>query len=102
MATFIIPTGEVTIEEGPINLDGYAGDPILVWAAVRFQPVKVARVLFPSRPKGYVSATYSIGAYAANLSAARSCRLRGDIRAAMVYETICDGIYNDLPDFARW
>jgi hypothetical protein len=72
-----------------------------VWAAINRGPVRVARTWFPERPKGYVTATYNLGHYAANKAAAMSCRQRGDINAASVYETICDGIYSRLPDFAR-
>lgn len=102
MTTFQIPTGTVDVSEGPVNLDGYPGDPIAYWAVVRFHPVKVARTMFPSRPTGYVKATRNLGAYAANLSAARSCRVSGDIVGAQVYETICQSIYDRLPTYARW
>jgi hypothetical protein len=30
------------------------------------------------------------------------CRERGDITGAKVYELICDGIYERLPEHARW
>jgi hypothetical protein len=102
VTTFQIPTGTVDVTEGPVNLDCYPGDPFAFWAVVRFQPVRVARTMFPTRPAGYVKATRNLAGYAANVGAAQSCRLAGDIVGAQVYETICQSIYDRLPTFARW
>lgn len=66
------------------------------------KPIKKARAMFPERPRGYVTARYNLNHYAWNAIAARSCRLRGDITGAQVYELICDRIYKELPEFARW
>ena len=44
-------------------------------------------------PRGYCRTAMDLGAYAANKAAAVSCRERGDIHGAQVYENICDSIY---------
>lgn len=92
------------IETG-INLDCYSVDPkdlMALWLRFRNHPVREGRLLFPDRPKGYKSATKRLANYAANKATAMSCRLSGDIRAAIVYETICERIYEGLPDYAKW
>lgn len=75
-------------------LGGYAG-------CVRYAP-SVARVLFPRRPRRYVATTADLAHYAWNKQAAMRCRLAGEIARAIVYETICDRIYDRLPEYARW
>jgi len=85
-----------------LNLDSMEQDELMeIWKKVHTAPVKTARELFPDRRQGYVSATQNLGAYAANKATAISCRLRGDIPAAQVYEKICDNIYAELPVWAR-
>jgi hypothetical protein len=89
---------------GPPNLDAMlsADEVRSIWYAVHRSPVTVARRGFPTRPRGYVSATRLIGAYAANKATAMECRARGDINnSACGYERICDAIYDRLPDYAR-
>ncbi len=88
-----------------INLDGFTTDRdklMDVWAAIHFWPVISARILFPKRPKRYVTTTESLGNYACNKAVAMRCRLSGDIQAALNYEKICDMIHKDLPTWARW
>jgi len=58
--------------------------------------------MFPDRPRGYVAATRSLAHYAYNKSTAMRCRLKGDINAALNYEAICERIYDNLPDYAKW
>lgn len=92
-------------EPGAPNLDHAteSEDTLMTyWHVIHCHPVRTARRLFPARLRGYVSATHALGAYASNKSAAIACRRRGDIKAAGVYETICDRIYSELPSFARW
>lgn len=74
----------------------------LFWYKTHQHPVKTARKLFPTRPRGYVTATVDLGHYASNKSTAIQCRLTGNIQAALVYEKICETIYKILPDYARW
>ncbi len=67
----------------------------------RYQRGQNARDLFPAGGTCTRRATADLANYASNKSAAQSCRMRGDILAAQVYEMICDRIYTDLPDWAR-
>lgn len=94
-----------TADSEGINLDGYL-EPETLWEFWRdaqgLRPIALARVLFPSKPSGYVTATSGLGNYAANKATAMECRFRGDIQAAFVYETICESIYSGLPEYARW
>ena len=63
---------------------------------------RAARAIFPDRPSGYVSATGTLRGYAANKATAMTCRARGDIHAAQTYETICEMLYAELPEWAKW
>lgn len=74
----------------------------LFWYKTHNHPVRIARKLFPTKPRGYVTATIDLGHYASNKSAAIQCRLTGNIQAALVYENICDTIHTILPNYARW
>ena len=65
------------------------------------QTRKDAAALVGRRPR-YTIIAADLGAYAANKATAITCRLRGDIQAALVYERICDIIYSDLPSDCRW
>ncbi len=87
-----------------MNLDALDQEELWTfWSAAKgVRPVKAARELFPERPKGYVTAFRSLGNYAANKATAMSCRLAGDVNAALTYERIADRIYAELPEFARW
>jgi hypothetical protein len=40
--------------------------------------------------------------YARYKAASVDRRLAGEIAEALKYETVCDGVYKDLPDWARW
>lgn len=40
--------------------------------------------------------------YACNKATAIACRLKGDIAAATNYESICERIYQELPEDLRW
>jgi hypothetical protein len=95
--TLLIP------EPGAPNLDATEPDALMTfWLATSYHDRTVARFLFPERPTGYVRATGALGAYAANKATAMGCRERGDIRGAECYESICEGIYERLPEYARW
>ena len=69
---------------------------------MRHQRGRQSRELFPAGGPGTKTATDLLAAYAANLFAAQSCRRRGDINAARAYDSICDRLYERLPDWARW
>lgn len=87
------------------NLDGFTTNPdklMEVWAAIHFNPIKCARILFPERQKRYVSVTKDLGSYASNKANAMTYRLKGQIQTAISYEQICESIYERLPVWARW
>jgi len=58
--------------------------------------------LLGSKFHGYTVIAADLSAYAANKATAQDCRERGDIESALMYEGICERIYNDLPAPARW
>jgi hypothetical protein len=60
------------------------------------------RELFPNGGKGTKRATADLANYASNKHAAMFCRRNGDVTSALMYENICDRIYDALPDFAQW
>jgi hypothetical protein len=68
----------------------------------RNHPKKMGVRLFPTKPRGYVTATIDLSHYASNKAVAINERLKGNIQAALIYEKICEDIYNRLPTFARW
>lgn len=59
-------------------------------------------LLIGDRRKNYTVYAANLANYACNKAVAMDCRERGDIRAALVYESICDGIYSILPDDLKW
>ena len=86
-----------------MNLDGT--DQNDLWGLhkrLQQHPVIEARRLFPSRPRGYVAATRTLKNYAANKATAMGLRAEGKITTAITYEAICERLYDELPDFARW
>lgn len=59
--------------------------------------------LFPDIPKeARDAATSKLAEYARHKGAAMRYRLRGRIALAMANEEICEAIYRELPEFARW
>jgi hypothetical protein len=88
---------------GGVNLDCEDEKDLMeFWFLAHSCPVKVARRVFPAKPAFYVQASNDLAAYASNKATAMSCRRRGDITAAQLYESICDRVYAELPEFARW
>lgn len=86
-----------------IDLESQDKDQLMViYDTIRNNPVKVARQQFPKRPRGFVTVTKDLGHYACNRAVAINCRLKGEIQTAQIYETICDQIYDRLPQWARW
>ena len=43
-----------------------------------------------------------LSGYAWNKHTAIACRQAGEIRSALIYEQICDQVYDRLPEIARW
>jgi hypothetical protein len=103
-AIFTTPNGNaIEIEEGPPNLDAMTADKLMsFWVVAHYHPVKVGRAMFPERPAGYVSATRTLACYASNKAPAMTLRAEGEITRAGVYEGICEIVYDQLPEFARW
>ena len=86
-----------------MNLD--ATDKDELWdlhERLRQHLVAEARKLFPDKPQGYVRAARTMKNYAANKATAMGLRLAGKVSTAMAYEAICDRLYKQLPEFARW
>lgn len=65
-------------------------------------PRRIARAVFPDRPKGYVRTCKTLAHYACNKAVAMGLRTKGQIDRALVYEHVCDRIYDRLPEYARW
>lgn len=90
-----------------INLDGLCINPATYWAFWNehkraTMESRIALFGEHAKDKGAAKATKAYANYAANKATAMECRLRGDIQGALMYERICDNIYNALPDFAKW
>jgi hypothetical protein len=68
------------------------------------RPVAAARKFFGEPPyrRGYVKVFKNLGAYACNKAVAVGLRSEGQIMSAQEYEQICEGIYRNLPAWAKW
>jgi hypothetical protein len=85
------------------NLDAMTVDELVAfWKKAHGRCVRTARELFPDRRTGYIRATQLLRDYAMNKAVAVKCRPEGKIMAAMKYEDICERIYKELPEWARW
>jgi hypothetical protein len=93
-----------SLEPGPVNLDGMDTSELYKFAAATrgTRPTRAARRLFADMPSGVLRVVKDLKHYAWNLITARACRGRGEIATAQRYERICESIYNDLPEYARW
>jgi hypothetical protein len=98
------PATMIDDELGAPNLDGMTDTDLHMFAAATrgVAPRTAARRLFPHERRGATTAVKRLNAYAWNLITARACRLRGDVATALQYERICERIYSELPDWARW
>lgn len=87
----------------PYELDTSTPDALMAfWKVANNHPVQTGRSLFPERPERYARATRQLAQYAVNKATAVGCRLRGESASALVYEGICERIFDTLPPFARW
>lgn len=82
------------------NLDAMSADDLMSFWATHQRGCNRA-ALGLSGPNS-VNTTGDLACYASNKATAISCRLRGDINAATMYEGIADRIYQRLPAAARW
>jgi hypothetical protein len=92
-----------TVEE--LNLDGMSSEELhqfMRWVGNGVRPIAAAKELFPQREAGFVRATKDLRNYAWNKITAMACRVDGRIDAALAYERICDRIYAELPEWAKW
>lgn len=89
--------------EGVPNLDAMPADDLMMfWMRYRHPTRSDAEALIGDRRRGFTTIAGSLSGYASNKATAMRCRERGDIRAAQVYETICESIYAGLPEDCRW
>jgi hypothetical protein len=58
--------------------------------------------LIGDKRKGYTTLANDLACYASNKATAIKCRLDGCIDSALIYESICERIYNNLPIDLRW
>lgn len=68
----------------------------------RHQRGQFSRELFPLGGPRTRVATYELANYAMNKAVAMQCRVDGNVAVAIDYEAICDRIYAELPEWARW
>ncbi len=91
------------LEPGPVNLDGMDQSELYMFiAATRgSQPRRAARRLFRDKLSS-VLVTRWLNQYGQMKFVAMACRERGEVETALQYENICERLYNDLPEYARW
>lgn len=86
-----------------INPDAMNNDKLYALIAmIEAHPRKIAQRLFPDHADGRVRAVKDIKNYCWNAITARHLRVDGNIQTAMEYESICDRIYDRMPEWARW
>lgn len=85
------------------NLDGMSADDLWTFGNRLRKATRnyMAKIVGDKR-KGYTEIARLIAGYAENKAVAMKCRARGDIVAAAIYEKICDGLYQRLPEDQRW
>lgn len=85
------------------NLDAMPEDELWAFWKRYGRPRRAdAAELIGDTRRGYTTICGKLAGYASNKATAISCRLRGDIQAASVYESICESIYQRLPEDCRW
>lgn len=84
------------------NLDAMTPDDLWEFSTKYSRAGRSACEALVGKRTGYTVIAHRLANYACNKAVAMRCRLRGDISAAMMYETICDGIYVKLPEDCRW
>ncbi len=93
-----------TLGLAPVNLDGMDKSELSVFVAATrgIRPAHAAQRLFPAMPASVLGVVRLLCGYARNKITAMACRERGEIRTAIRHEDLCERIYNDLPEYARW
>lgn len=93
---FITPPAPV--EKPPFQFDGNLDDETEARAFIDTHGTLRGRALanrLQFTGTGSAAAASALSGYAWNKATAIDCRLRGDIQAALCYETICDRIYSE-------
>lgn len=83
------------------NLDAQTPDELLAFWS-KHQRGRQYKTLAPNGGRGTKLATEALANYASNKATAMQCRVRGDIPGALMYESICERIYKQLPEWAQW
>jgi len=85
-----------------LNLDAMpAADLRRVWRLGAFFPNIIADAWF-GKQAGRRVAIRHLRNYAINKAVAIGLRLDGNTQDALLYERICQDIYEDIPEFAKW
>lgn len=85
------------------NFDAMDKDELMgFWFKYQHATRVQAEELIGDRRRGFTVVVKQLANYAANKGTAVACRLKGDIQAALVYESICDSIYEALPGDIQW
>lgn len=85
------------------NFDGMTqGELMEFWSRYHRASRKDAEELVGDRRKGYTNIAAVVANYACNKAVAMTCRVKGDINAALIYEHSADLCYNQLPQDLKW
>ena len=85
-----------------MNFDCMEIDELTNWAKDHQNPtIKQCVAIFPQR-KNVIPIVRLLSQYASNKAEAMTHRSSGNINDALMYERMCDTLYNRLPEFARW
>jgi hypothetical protein len=98
------PDNVESLEHGPVNLDGMDQDDLHAFVAATrsINRQRAGRRMFPGGPPGVLQAVRHLNSYAWNKAKAMSYRKRGKIHMAIRHECVCEKIYTELPEYARW
>ncbi len=85
------------------NFDAMTRDELMeFWRRFHRPTRKDAEWLVGDRRKGFTNVAAALANYACNKAVAMSCRISGDITAALIYEQHCDLSYERIPADLRW
>ena len=85
------------------NFDGMTSAELMAFWKKYTRPTrKDAAALIGDTRKGYTTLAARCAAYAVNKATAMTCREAGKISSAQAYESICEQLYNKLPEDLRW
>lgn len=84
------------------NLDAMPQTELMGFWAKYHRPKRADAADLVGRRKGYIGLAQDLANYACSKAVAMRCRLEGKIGTALMYEGICDRIYDRLPTDLRW